>query len=178
RIRQFALILLGRDPRLGHRLIERGLSLSQLRLFLLKLLLCAAGIEADDRLAFFDRFARLRQPCDAQVGHQWGIHLNRAARLQFAAAANDHQEILLAGRRYRKGNRAARLPPAVNACRCAARGEQETAHRGPKPNPYGTRGHWPAPFGGGAAGRPREGAEEIAEDAAAAPVSTTTAAER
>ncbi len=54
---QIAVVLLGGDARIGHGLVERSLRLFQCSLFLLQLLLCAAGVEADHRIAFLHRSA-------------------------------------------------------------------------------------------------------------------------
>ncbi|MCX6633369.1 MAG: hypothetical protein NTW28_37715 [Candidatus Solibacter sp.] len=90
-------VLIGGDFGLGEGLIEGGLGLTEGGLLLHEGLLGTGGIEFDDGFAFLDAGSGRGHPGDAEVGDQGCGDLNRAFRLEFAAAADKDEEIALAG---------------------------------------------------------------------------------
>jgi hypothetical protein len=95
---------------------RRGLRLFQRGFLFLQLLLGAAGIEADHRVAFLHRAAGRRLPHDAQRGNvDRRGDLHRAAGLELTAAAHDDGEIALARGRRRQGSGGLHLAQPVDA---------------------------------------------------------------
>ena len=129
---EIGLVLLGGDFGLGERLIEGGLRLAEGGLLLHEF--CWALEESNLTMVSpcFDGCAGRGHPGDAEVGHHRRVDLDGAFGLEFAAAADDDQEIALAGGRGREDGSGLRLAVAVDAGGGAADDGNEEQEAGPE----------------------------------------------
>ena len=129
---EVALVLFGGDFGLGQGLIESGLGLAESGLLLHEGFLGAGGIEFDDGLALFDGGSGRGHPGDAEVGDHGCGDLNGAFGLEFAAAANEDEEIPLAGGRGGENGGGLRLTVAIDAVGGAGDDGNEEEEAGPE----------------------------------------------
>src|SRR5262249_49023490 len=138
-------VLFGGNAGLGDGLIERGLGLSKLRLFLRELLLGAAGIEFDETVAGFDGLSGGSHPGNAEIGNDGGINLGGAGSLEIAAASDDDKELAFPRRSHWKVGGGLSKPHAVHAgCRCGD-SSQDHEENCPGPDFSGSRTHFASP---------------------------------
>ena len=92
---EIAFVVVGRDLRLRHRLIERRLRLRELRFLPNQLLLRRCSNRSGSPAGLLRPLRRWRHPGDRQIGNDGSVDWHERPALQFAAAADDGQKFAL-----------------------------------------------------------------------------------